>query len=188
VPPNGAASGITAHARNEDAFLRGAGRYVDDIKVENEAYGVVLRSPHAHARIVRIDTRLARESAGVLAVLTAADLAGIVRPLACVMPLISRDGTPRVEADRVVLAVERVRHVGDGVAFVVAETPEQAVDAAGRIDVTYDVLPAATAPGVSAVPVWDGPGQCVLRLAIRRRRRLPPAVRQRGACRPHLAQ
>jgi carbon-monoxide dehydrogenase large subunit len=123
--------------------------------VENEAYGVVLRSPHAHARIVRIDTRLARESAGVLAVLTATDLARIVRPLACVMPLISRDGTPRVEADRVVLAEEKVRHVGDGLAFVVAETLEQAVDAAERIDVTYEPLPAAMAAGASAVPVWD---------------------------------
>jgi aerobic carbon-monoxide dehydrogenase large subunit len=155
APPNRAASGIAAHARNEDAFLRGAGRFVDDIKVENEAYVVVVRSPGAHARIVRIDTRVARESAGVLAVLTAADLAGIVRPLACVMPLISRDGTPRVEADRVALAAGKVGHVGDGVAFIVAETLEQGVDAAERIDVTYDVLPAVMAPGVSAVPVWD---------------------------------
>jgi aerobic carbon-monoxide dehydrogenase large subunit len=116
---------------------------------------VVVRSPRAHARIVRIDTRMARVSAGVLAVLTAADLAGIVRPLACVIPLISRDGTPRVEADRVVLAAGKVRHVGAGVAFIVAETLEQAVDAAELTDVTYDVLPAVTAPGVSAVPVWD---------------------------------
>jgi carbon-monoxide dehydrogenase large subunit len=146
---------IAAHARNEDAFLRGAGRYVDDIKVENEAHGVVLRSPHAHARIVRIDTHSAKQSPGVLAVLTATDLAGIIRPLACVMPLISRDGTPRVEADRMVLAAEKVRHVGDGVAFVVAETLEQATYAAERIDVTYDVLPAVTAPGASAIPVWD---------------------------------
>jgi aerobic carbon-monoxide dehydrogenase large subunit len=122
---------------------------------------VVVRSPGAHARIVRIDTRVARESAGVLAVLTAADLAGIVRPLACVMPLVSRDGTPRVEADRVALAAGKVGHVGDGVAFIVAETLEQGVDAAERIDVTYDVLPAVTAPGVSAVPVWDAaPDMC----------------------------
>jgi aerobic carbon-monoxide dehydrogenase large subunit len=146
--------GFGAHSRDEDAFLRGEGRYTDDIRLDNEAYGVVLRSPHAHARIVGIDSRRARQSAGVLAVLTATDLAETVAPLGCVMPLVSRDGTSRVEADRVILAADRVRHVGDGVAFVVAETPEQAVDAAGLIHVRYELLPAVMALGTSAVPVW----------------------------------
>jgi len=147
--------GFRGTHRDEDAFLRGEGRYSDDIRLDNEAYGVVLRSPHAHARIVGIDARRARESAGVLAVLTAADLAKTVAPLGCVMPLISRDGTPRIEADRVILAAVKVRHVGDGVAFVVAETPEQAADAAGLIDIRYEPLPAVMVPGTSAVPVWD---------------------------------
>jgi aerobic carbon-monoxide dehydrogenase large subunit len=147
--------GIAAHARDVDAFLRGTGRYADDIRMDNEAYGIVLRSPHAHARIVGIDTRRAEESAGVLAVLTAADLAGTVEPLGCVMPLVSRDGTPRVEADRAVLAADKVRHVGDGVAFVVAETPARAADAAARIEVTYEALSPVTTPGASDIPIWD---------------------------------
>jgi carbon-monoxide dehydrogenase large subunit len=144
-----------AYPRDEDTFLRGGGRYTDDIRLENEAYGVLLRSPHAHAAIIGIDASRARESAGVLAVLTAADLAKTVSPLGCVMPLLSRDGTPRIEADRVILAADKVRHVGDGVAFVVAETPEQAADAAGLVDVAYGPLPPVTTAGASTVPVWD---------------------------------
>ncbi len=147
--------GFGAYPRDEDALLRGKGRFTDDLRVDNEAYGLVLRSPHAHARIVSINARRARQSAGVLAVLTAADLVDTVAPLGCVMPLVSRYGIPRIEADRVVLAADKVRHMGDGVAFVIAETPEQAADAAALVDVAYDPLPAVMTAGASTVPVWD---------------------------------
>jgi carbon-monoxide dehydrogenase large subunit len=146
---------IAARAWDEAAFLRGAGRYVDDIRRDDEVHGFVLRAPHAHALIRGIDTARAKAAPGVLAVLVAADLAGRVRPLGCVMPLTSRDGRPRVEADRPVLAADKVRHVGEGVAFVVAETLGQAADAAERIVVDYAPLPAVTGPGSSPVPVWD---------------------------------
>ncbi|GJD49703.1 Carbon monoxide dehydrogenase large chain [Methylobacterium crusticola] len=147
-------SDLTAHARDEDAFLQGAGRYVDDIRLEGQAHGYVLRSPHAHARIRSIDTARARRVSGVLAVLTGADVAGMVQPLGCVMPLTSRDGTPRVEADRAILAIDRVRHVGDGVAFVVAGTLLEAAAAAELVQVDYEVLPAVAEPGKRAVPIW----------------------------------
>jgi aerobic carbon-monoxide dehydrogenase large subunit len=146
---------ITAYARDETAFLRGEGRYVDDLRSAGEAHGYVLRSPHAHARIRVIDAVAARQAAGVLVILTGADLAGTVHPLGCVVPLTSIDGTPRAEADRMVLAVEKVRHVGDAVAFIVAETLAQAQGAAEQVTVEYEVLPAVVEPGPSPVPVWD---------------------------------
>ncbi|MBS0560164.1 MAG: xanthine dehydrogenase family protein [Proteobacteria bacterium] len=147
---------FAAYARDEEAFLRGTGRYVDDVSLPGEAHGVVLRSPHAHARIREIATERAKAAPGVLAVLTAADLAGEVRPLGCVMPLVSWNGRPRAEADRPVLAGDKVRHVGEGVAFVVAETIAAAADAAALIEVAYDPLPAVTAPdAASRVAVWD---------------------------------
>ena len=147
---------IMAYARDESVFLRGAGRYVDDVRIDgNELQGFVLRSPYAHARIHHIDVARAKAAPGVLAVLTAADLAGEVRPLGCVMPLVSRDGRPRIEADRPVLAGDKVRHVGEGVAFVVAESIEAAMDAAALITVEYEPLPVVTGPRPAPVPVWD---------------------------------
>jgi aerobic carbon-monoxide dehydrogenase large subunit len=149
---------LAARARDEDASLRGAGRYVDDLRSAGEARGHVLRSPHAHARIRGIDLARARRVPGVLTILTAADLAGDLRPLPCMMPLTSFDGTPRAEADRVILAADRVRHVGDGVAFIVAETDRAAAEAASRVRVDYEVLPAVVEPGDATVPVWpDAP-------------------------------
>jgi carbon-monoxide dehydrogenase large subunit len=74
------------------------------------------------------------------------------------MPLVSRDGCPRAEADRAILALDRVRHVGDGVAFIVAETASRALDAAEAVSVDYEVLPAVMQPGASPAPVWpDAP-------------------------------
>src|SRR5262249_48620387 len=95
---------------------------------------------------------------GVLCVATGADLVGTVAPLPCMMPLPPGPGRPPIEAGRAILAVDRVRHVGDGVAFVVAETPGQAVDAAPRIRVDYESLPVfldPRSPVRPAVPIWD---------------------------------
>jgi len=149
-----------AVSRFEDLTLvRGAGRYSDDVRLENETHACVLRSPHAHAKLLRVDATAARKAAGVLAVLTGADVkADGLGDIPCMIPLDNADGTPRGETPRPLLAVERVRHVGDPVALVVAETLAQAKDAAELVEVDYEPLPAvadtyvATQPG--AAQVW----------------------------------
>ncbi|HYF08972.1 MAG TPA: molybdopterin cofactor-binding domain-containing protein, partial [Acetobacteraceae bacterium] len=141
-------------------LLKGGGRYTDDIHVPGEAHGVVLRSPHAHARIRGINTNAAAAMPGVLGVFTAEDLkADGLGPIPCVIPLKNADGTPRSETPRLALAEDRVRHVGDPVAFVVAGTAKQARDAAEAIEVEYEVLPAvtdlATATDAGQPQVWE---------------------------------
>jgi carbon-monoxide dehydrogenase large subunit len=144
-------------------LLTGRGRYTDDIGMPGQAHGVVLRSPHAHARILSIDTSGALAVPGVLAVLTGADLeAEGIGHVPCMIPLKSRDGTPRADTPHPALAVGTVRYVGDPVAFIVAETPQAGRDGAEAIMVDYDVLPAstdlATAHEPGAAPVWEGSG------------------------------
>jgi carbon-monoxide dehydrogenase large subunit len=141
-------------------LLKGGGRYTDDIALPGAAQGYVLRSPHAAARIQRIDTAAARAMPGVLAVITAADWAAEgLGEIPCVIPLKNRDGSDRANTPRGALAEARVRHVGDPVAFVVAETREQAKDAAEAIAVDYAVLPSATDLATAHLPgapaVWD---------------------------------
>jgi len=147
--------------RFEDPRLvRGGGRYIDDVVYPGMAFGVVLRSPHGHAKILSIKTAAARAAPGVLAVITAADWkkAGLAE-LPTHSGLKRRDGSPMFKAAYPVLAEDRVRWVGDPVAFVVAETTAQAADAAEMIEVDYEPLPAvvstakATDPG--AAKVWD---------------------------------
>jgi len=147
--------------REEDPYLlRGKGRYVDDVRLLDLARAVVLRSPHAHARIRGIDIEAAKKSPGVLLVLTGespevASL-GLQVPR---MPRKRRDGSPGFIAPQPHLARGEVRYVGDPVAFVVAETVNQAKDAAELIEVDYEPLPAlvSTADAVEpgAVKVWD---------------------------------
>src|SRR5215472_9333275 len=147
--------------RFEDLRLvRGGGRYVDDISLPGMAFGHVLRSPHAHARIRAIDTSKAKAAPGVLTVLTGADWAASGfgdLPVPAGMKL--RDGSPMYRPKCPALVKDRVRWVGDYVAFVVAETRHQAADAAELIEVDYETLPAivsteeATTPG--APRVWD---------------------------------
>ena len=136
----------------ETAFLSGSGRYVDDLRFANEAYAVVLRSPHAHAAIRSIDLTEARAADGVLLVIAAADIAGELGDLVCDLPLQNRDGTPRADPGRPILAHGKVRHIGEPVAFVVAGTLEQAQDAAERISVAYDELPVVTGSTAAAEP------------------------------------
>jgi len=147
--------------RIEDAALvQGAGRYADDFELPGAAHAYVLRSPHAHAEILSIDAAAARKAPGVLAVLTGTDAAADgLGEIPCLVPVTNIDGTPRAETPRPVLARERVRHVGDPVALVVAETLAQAKDAAELITIEYEPLPAvvdtrgATQAGVPRV--WD---------------------------------
>jgi aerobic carbon-monoxide dehydrogenase large subunit len=147
--------------RSEDRrFITGAGRYTDDIELPRQAIGYVLRSPHAHATIRAIDIAAVQAAPGVLGIFTGADLErdGIGK-IPCVVPLKNRDGSRIKMVEHPLLAVGRARHVGDGVAFVVAETAAAAKDAAELIRVDYDVLPAVAdavrAAEPSAPLVWD---------------------------------
>ena len=149
--------------RTEDPrFLKGVGRYVGDMLPANLAHGVVLRSPHAHAKIRSIDTTQAKRAPGVLAVLSGADArADKLGVLPCTAPPIAFGGPPKAfMALHPILAQDRVRFVGDPVAFVVAETLNQARDAAELIQVDYEVLPAIASTGdahkPSAPQVWEG--------------------------------
>ena len=140
-------------------LLKGAGSYTDDITLPGTLHGVVLRSPHAAATIGAIDAAAARAMPGVRAVYTAADLAADgIGGLPCAAPVKNRDGSAMVMPPHPVLADGSVRHVGDPVAFIVADSVKQARDAAEAITVDYDILPAitdlATAMDGGAPQVW----------------------------------
>ena len=146
--------------RREDArFLTGAGQYTDDVVLPGQTFGVFLRSPFAHARIKAIDTSKAAKAAGVVAIFTGADLAEAkVGGLPCGWLIHSKDGSPMKEPPHPVLAQGKVRHVGDQVALVVAETLLQAKDAAELIEVDYEELPAVidvTRAATQGVAVHD---------------------------------
>ncbi|HUG25111.1 xanthine dehydrogenase family protein molybdopterin-binding subunit [Piscinibacter sp.] len=149
--------------REDRRFLTGAGQYTDDVVLPGQTYGVFLRSPHAHARIRAIKLDAAKQSPGVLAIFTGSDLADAkVGGLPCGWLIHSKDGTPMKEPPHPVLAQGKVRHVGDQVALIVAETYLQAKDASELIEVDYDELPAvveaATAEAASASVHDDVPG------------------------------
>jgi len=128
--------------REDRRFLAGRGRFADDLAPPDAAHGAVLRSPHPHARIRRIDTAAALAVPGVLAVLTAADAAADrLGPLPCIFPMRNRDGSLCFDPLRGLLAGERVRYVGEPVGFVVAETLAAARDAAELVEVDYEPLP-----------------------------------------------
>jgi len=145
--------------RTEDArFITGQGRYTDDLNLAGQVFGVVVRSPVAHARIASIDVSEARAAPGVLAVYTGADLeAHTSNSVPCAIPLKNKDGSNRADPRRPVLCAERVRYVGDNVAFVVAETLEQAKDAAELVEVDYEDLPAVAETGkaMSGATIYD---------------------------------
>jgi carbon-monoxide dehydrogenase large subunit len=156
-------SGIGQSVRRvEDArFLTGRGRYLDDIELPRQAHGVVLLSPHAHADIVALDTAAAAAMPGVLCVLTGADVeADGLGAFPTIYINDERGGPPGFRTLRPLLVRDRVRCVGDRVAFVVADTLQQARDAAEHISIDYAPLPvvmsAADAIKPGAVKVWDG--------------------------------
>ncbi|MBP0446137.1 xanthine dehydrogenase family protein molybdopterin-binding subunit [Roseomonas sp. SSH11] len=130
-------------------LLKGSGRYTDDLVPQGvgagAAIGYILRSPHAHARILSIDTSAAADIPGVLAVLTAEDWKSEgLGEIPCAVPIKNRDGTRRGNTPRGALADGFVRHVGDPVAFIVAEDHGAARDAAEAIMVDYESLPSVT--------------------------------------------
>jgi carbon-monoxide dehydrogenase large subunit len=136
--------------RREDArLLTGGGRFADDMRLPGQVYAYMVRSPHAHARIASIDTGPAEQMPGVIAALTGSDAEGDgLQPIPHrpmpenphEVPLKSADGSPFFVAPHPVLAADKVRHVGEAVAVVVAETMSQAIDAAERVEVRYEPL------------------------------------------------
>jgi aerobic carbon-monoxide dehydrogenase large subunit len=133
--------GASVKRREDIRFLTGAGRYTADIELKNQAYAYFARSEMAHATINSIDTKAAMAMPGVLTIMTGEDFAAMGgNPAGWYIP--SRDGTAMKEPKRPVLAHGKVRHVGDAYAIVVAETLEQAKDAAAAIEADFTELPA----------------------------------------------
>ena len=140
-------------------LLLGNGRYTDDIVLPGMLFGIVLRSPHAAAKLGAIDTAAAGSVPGVKAIYTAADLnADGIGPLPCAVSLDNRDGSTMASPPHPVLADRAVRHVGDPVAFIVADSAKAARDAAELITVDYDIQPSvtdlATVTDAGAPSVW----------------------------------
>ena len=144
------AIGVSVQRKEDVRFLTGRGTYTDDINRPGQLHAHVLRSPHAHAEIAGIDTATAGSAPGVAAIFTGSDLQ--LAGLPCGWVVTSKNGSPMVEPPRPPLAQEKVRHVGDPVALVVAETHEQAKDAAELIEVDYKTLPAVVASDVAIRP------------------------------------
>ena len=136
-------TGIGASVRRKEdlRFVQGAGKYTDDMNLVGQVHAYILRSPHAHAAVRSIDTSAARANGGVVAVFTSEDMAE-VGGIPCGWQVHSKDGSAMAEPKHPVLAEGKVRHVGDPVAVVLAESRTQARDAAESIIVDYDVLDA----------------------------------------------
>src|SRR5690349_3788109 len=143
------ATGIGAAVRRKEdiRFITGKGQYTDDVVRPGETRAVFVRSPHAHAKIRNIDVTAAAAMPGVVAVLTGAELAADkIGNLICGWMIHSKDGTPMKMAPHPALANGKVNHVGDAVAVVIAETKAQGRDAAEKVKVDYEVLPAVADP------------------------------------------
>src|SRR5262249_54676464 len=147
--------------REEDPYLvRGDGRYVDDVSIVNQARAYVVRSQHSHAKLVSLDVRRARQSPGVLHILTGNDPAllalGLQRPK---QPRKRRDGSAQFGTPMPLLARDRVRYIGEPVVMIIAETLNEAKDAAELIEAEYEALPAATTIEEAIAPdaqaIWD---------------------------------
>src|SRR6201996_6000278 len=137
--------GQPVRRKEDDTLVRGKGKYTDDFTLPGQAYCWMVRSSHAHGVIKGIDTSAAKAMPGVLGAWTGADLAPAnYGPFTCGLPLKSRDGSPLLQTNRMALATDKVRYVGDPVAFVVAETLAQAKDAAEAVEMDIESLPAVT--------------------------------------------
>jgi carbon-monoxide dehydrogenase large subunit len=145
--------GQPVRRKEDDTLVRGKGKYTDDFDLPGQAYAWIVRSSHAHGIIRGIDTSAAKAMPGVLAAWTGTDLAAAgYGPFTCGLPLKNRDGTPLLQTNRMPLMTDKVRYVGDAVAFVVAETLAQARDAAEAVVVDIDPLPAVTTPEEAVKP------------------------------------
>lgn len=133
------------HRVEDLRFLTGAGRYVDDINAEGQAFAHVVRSSVAHGRILGLNTEAAKRMPGVVDIITAEELeARGANALGCRIPLNNRDGSPRANPTRPILASGRVRYVGDPVAFVVAESSALARDAGELVDLELEPMDPVT--------------------------------------------
>ena len=182
------ATGIGAAVRRKEdlRFITGKGQYTDDVIRPGETRAVFVRSPHAHAKIKSIDTSAAKTMPGVLAVLTGAELAADkIGNLICGWMIHSKDGSPMKMAPHPALAAGKANHVGDAVAVVVAETLAQGRDAAEKVKVDYEVLPAVADPAKAQVRRAANPRgraeQHDLSMAPRRREGRRRGVRRRQA-------
>ena len=135
--------------REDPRLLTGTARYTDDIVLPGMVHAAILRSPHAHARIARLDTSRAKAAPGVVAVFTGADVENVLKPIPCLwlVPDSNLRTTPYPA-----IARDVVRYVGDAVAAVVAESPYEAYDALDLIDVDYEALPAVVDPQAASRP------------------------------------
>ncbi len=171
VNPQATGIGAPLARVEDDRFLRGAGRFVDDVAIAGALYCHLIRSPHAHARISEVDASAAISGPGVIAVLTGADMeADRVGPMRCMWRVASVDGKPATEPARWALARGTVRYVGEPVAVVIAETAVAAVDGAERVRIRYQELKAVTVPNIAlaegAVQLHDdAPGNVCFRFA-----------------------
>jgi carbon-monoxide dehydrogenase large subunit len=152
--------GVSVRRKEDFRFLTGNGNYTDDINRPGQCHAHIVRSPHANAAIRAVDTGAAVAAPGVIAVYTGKDMADDgVGGLPCGWQVHSRDGEPMKEPAHPPMVADRVRHVGDQVAVVIAESPGQARDAAALISVDYDALPAVVsltgALAGGAPQVWD---------------------------------
>jgi carbon-monoxide dehydrogenase large subunit len=145
--------GQPVRRKEDDTLVRGKGKYTDDFTLPNQAYAWMVRSSHAHGIIKGIETSAAKAMPGVLGVWTGADLASSnYNPFTCGLPLKNRDGSPLKQTNRLALPTDKVRFVGDPIAFVVAETLAQARDAAEAIELDIEPLPAVTNAAEAAKP------------------------------------
>jgi carbon-monoxide dehydrogenase large subunit len=145
--------GVPVRRREDRRFLTGRGRYVHDIVRPGQLYAVFLRSPHAHAEILAIDKTEALANHGVAAIFTGADVAADkLNGVPCAWGIAGKDGSPMKEPPHPLLAQGKVRHVGDPVAMVMADSIEAARSAAERIAVDYHILPAVTEVVAAAAP------------------------------------
>src|SRR3954452_4674181 len=144
--------------RDDHRLLTGHGNYTADAAPPGMTSAIFLRSPHAHARITRIDTAPARALPGIIAVYTAVDLTDVA-PIPGGINFPRPDGSPAPKTDRPLLAAGRVRFVGEPVALIIAETRDDGLAAAEAIEVDYAPLPLVTEPVAAmeagATPVWD---------------------------------
>jgi len=152
--------GAAVRRKEDHRFITGQGQYTDDINRPNQVYAQIIRSPLPHARIRGIEFKATLDMPGVVAVLTGRDMADDgVGGLPCGWGINNKDGSPMTEPGHPPLAADTVRYVGDQVAVVLADKRSIARDAAERVDVDYEELPAATslsAASAEAAPVvWE---------------------------------
>lgn len=149
--PEGGYIGAPIPRREDARLLTGRGTFVDDLPMPGVAHAAMVRSPHAHARVRRIDTAAALALPGVLAVVTAADVADIQKPWPARMPS-PVPGTSLRHGARYTLPRDKVRHAGEVVAAVVAESRALAEDACDLVEVDYEVLPAVASAAAALAP------------------------------------